>query len=300
MSMHDVYAFGVIASSTLIELEGEFPPPAGYAEIAAVYPSIGGEAAGSAFVLARLGIATKLQGNRLSDDDPSAQVLETLSGAGVDCTAITVDARTPPVREVVVAHGSDRTIFGTYTRLLAERAWEAPSRQDIAASQIVCVDPFFGEQSRMVSRWCRESATPYVTIDTAPDSGMARYADVLIISEEYASRSFDVGNPRRVLSAYTDRTDALVILTRGGRELWFGRASDEPRTTAPFDVPIRDTAGAGDSFRAGIIYGMLQGQTDEELIRTASAISALVCRRPPGVLNSPTVEELEGFLRSAT
>jgi sugar/nucleoside kinase (ribokinase family) len=61
-------------------------------------------------------------------------------------------------------------------------------------------------------------------------------------------------------------------------------------------VHVRDTTGAGDSFRAGIIYGMLNGQEDEELIRTGAAVAALVCERFPGVLNSPTEGELSEFL----
>ena len=58
----------------------------------------------------------------------------------------------------------------------------------------------------------------------------------------------------------------------------------------------RDTAGAGDSFRAGVIYGMLRGFADPRLIETASALSAMVCRQVPGVLNSPSEQELERFL----
>lgn len=298
MTMHDVYAYGVIAPSTLIELRDDYPPAGGYSEIAESYESLGGEAAGSAYVLARLGVSTKLQGNHLADEPPSTRVIQMLTEVGVDCSAIVVDGSVRPVTEVVIAEGTERTVFGTYKSLNADRAWADGSRPDIETSRIVCVDPFFGTQSARVCQWARETDTPYVTVDTAPDSEIAKHAEVLVVSEEYTATTLDISDPRDVLSAYTDQCEGLVVLTRGSDALWYGRRSAPPRTWDPFTVPVRDTTGAGDGFRAGIIYGMLHGYSDEQLVQTAGAVSALVCQAPPGVLHSPTVEALRAFLSS--
>ncbi|HEX3047949.1 MAG TPA: PfkB family carbohydrate kinase, partial [Bacillota bacterium] len=54
-------------------------------------------------------------------------------------------------------------------------------------------------------------------------------------------------------------------------------------------------AGGGDSFRSGIIYGMLQGWPEEKTIDFACALAACVCMSFPGVLNSPSLEEVERF-----
>ena len=294
--MHDVYAYGVIAPSTLIELSGDFPAPGGYAEIAGVYPSIGGEAAGGAYVLARLGVATKLHGNLLRDDDSSAQVLELLSAAGVDCSAVGVQPGVAPVTEVVLATGDGRTVLGTYGKLTADAAWSDPSQEDIRTSRIVCLDPFFSEESHRAARWCVETGTPYVTVDTSPDSEIARSAAVLIDSEEFAARTFETSDPHEVHAAYTRQCSGLVILTRGSRPLVDGGRGEQPQECRPFLVQTRDTTGAGDSFRAGIIYGMLRGYDRKRLVRTACAVAAIVCQRPPGVLNSPTEQELVEFL----
>ncbi len=195
--MHDVYAYGVIAPSTLIELVDEFPDAGGYAEIAGVHPSLGGEAAGGAYVLARLGVTTKLAGNRLGADDSSARVRGLLSTAGVDCSAIDLDPDASPVAEVVVAGGTARTIFGTYRHLTATQAWTEPSRDDVRSSRIVCLDPFFGAASRQVAEWCFEADIPYVTVDVAPDTDIARHAAALIISEEFTGRTLTTDDARR-------------------------------------------------------------------------------------------------------
>ncbi|MBT8212271.1 MAG: carbohydrate kinase family protein [Acidimicrobiia bacterium] len=294
--MHDVYAYGVIAPSTLIEIRDTFPSEGGYAEVSAVHRSLGGEAAGGAYALARLGVATKLDGAHIGTDEASHHAFETLTRAGVDCSALTLVDGPGPVTEFVISGGSSRTILGTYGQLLADRAWNQPSKDDVAQSRIVCLDPFFGDESLQVARWCMESGTPYVTIDAPPDAEIARHADVLVIAGEYAARELDLGGPAGVVAAYTEHCAGSVILTQGEGPLLSGRRGTSPREHQPFEVDAHDTTGAGDSFRGGLIYGMLQGQDDEHMIRTASAVAAIVCEQAPSFVNSPTLAELDRFL----
>jgi sugar/nucleoside kinase (ribokinase family) len=292
--MLDVYSYGVVAPSTLIELAGDYPPPSGYAEIAGIRASIGGEAASSAYVLARLGVATKLAGNRLGKGASSA--LDILSGAGVDCSAIATAGDGDGVTEVIISHGDGRTIFGTYARLIADQAWDEPSEEDIRTSRIVNADPFFGNQSLAVSRLCRQFGTPYVTVDAAPDSEMAHHAEVVIVSHEFTARTVGSADPGQVLARYTDQCQGLVIFTRGADGAWWARGVDPMANRHAFSVEVRDTTGAGDAFRAGIVYGLLQGLGGDRLVRVGAATAALVCQTAPGVLNSPTATELEAFL----
>ncbi len=292
--MHEVYAFGMIAPSTLIVLDDDYPPAGGYAEIAGVFPSFGGEAAGGAYVLARLGIATKLDGTWLGNDQPSSFAIDALSGAGVDCRAIRRDTKS--VTEVVVSAAAARTVLGTYTQLMTDRAWNAPSEEDVRSSRIVCLDPFLGDESLQVARWCVDEGTPYVTVDASPDSEIAQRAEVLVVSEEFATREFGPHDPRELLATYTEQCRGLVILTRGSEPAIHGRHGGQAQEFAPYPAVVRDTTGAGDSFRAGAIYAMLNGADDEELVRTASAVAALVCEGFPGVLNSPAEPELSEFL----
>jgi sugar/nucleoside kinase (ribokinase family) len=294
--MHQVYAYGVIAPSRLVELDGSFPHEAGYAEIMRIHPSLGGEAAAGAYVLARLGVATKLGGNRLAPDQDSRRVLELLTATGVDCSSIATDAE-DQLTELVISGNGERTVLGSYGRMLTRESWSRPSREDIESARIVCLDPFFGAASAQAADWCRQASVPYVTVDTLPDSDLARHAAALIISEEFASRSFD-SEPEDVVSLFNRHCEGLVVLTRGSKPLLYSRRDTEQTQFKPFEVEARDTTGAGDSFRAGMIYGMLAGYDDVRLIQTASAVAAMVSQRVPGVLNSPSADELERFLAS--
>ena len=292
--MHEVYAYGMIAPSTLIVLDDDYPPPGGYAEIAGVHPSFGGEAAGGAYVLARLGVGTKLDGTWLGNDQSSSFAIDALSGAGVDCRAIR--RGTKSVTEVVVSAADARTVLGTYEQLSTDRTWNAPSEEDVRSSRIVCLDPFLGDESLQVARWCVDANIPYVTVDATPGSDIAQRAEVLVVSEEFATREFGPHEPHELLATYAERCRGLVILTHGSEPVVYGRRGGQAQELAPYPIVVRDTTGAGDSFRAGAIYAMLNGADDEQLVRTASAVAALVCEGFPGVLNSPSEMELSEFL----
>ena len=298
--MHDVYAYGIIAQSTLCTLEGTFPPRAGYAEIskvAEVGHTIGGEAAGGAYVLARLGISTKLDGNWLSAGEASHGVIQLLSRAGVDCSRIWLVDGCETLREFVFSDGDAKTVFGNYVRVLGgDRTWNEPSGDDIRASRIVCLDPFLGEESAHAAEICIEARVPYVTIDVMPGSEIGKHAEVLIVSEDFLSRSLGSEDRGEVLAAYTEEAAGFVILTNGGDRVLFGRRGTAPEFFDPFPVEVEDTTAAGDAIRAGVIYGMLKGQTGGDLVRTGCAVAAMVCERMPGFINSPTEAELVAFL----
>lgn len=300
--MHDVYAYGVIAESTLWPLEGQFPARAGYAEIADVAEvghTIGGEAAGGAYVLARLGVASKLDGNWLSTEEGSRRIMELLSTAGVDCSRIRLSRESETIREFVFSDRQARTVFGNYGRVLGgDRTWNEPSGEDIRASRIVCLDPFLGEESAQAAEICVRAEVPYVTIDVVPGSEIGRRAEVLIVSGEYLSRTLGVVDREEAFAAYSEECPGLVVLTDGASPVVFGRRGTGPATFTPFTVEVEDTTGAGDAIRAGIIFGMLKGLTGTELIRVGCAVAGMVCERMPGFINSPTEAELAGFLGS--
>lgn len=100
------------------------------------------------------------------------------------------------------------------------------------------------------------------------------------------------------LAAYTDVCSGLVILTDGASPVLFGSRGMSSVSFTPFSIDVEDTTGAGDAIRAGIIYGILEGLSGRELIRTGCAVAAMVCERMPGFINSPIESELIGFLRS--
>lgn len=313
--MSDVYCFGHVSTGVILRLRDRYPAPDGYGEVVQTLENHSGEATGSALVLARLGASVALEGNWIGDNPQCRRTLEFLRGRGIDCSGLVVKPGYAGVTETVVSDGETRTVFGRYCDLLfTSPQWEAPDVGRIAATRIVCVDPAFGETTLQVARAARAHGKPLVTCDARADSELARLADVVVVSGEMMAREYPAakadGEAREQLfGEYLRRCPGLVVFTAGSRPLWYGRGRPEGaaaggavpggrRELPPFSVEVVDSAGAGDSFRGGLIYGMLRGWTDDDSVRFACAVAALICRSVPGCVNPPTLEQVCEFLVS--
>ena len=73
--------------------------------------------------------------------------------------------------------------------------------------------------------------------------------------------------------------------------LWDAAAGTLHRSQA-YDVRVVDRVGGGDSFAAGLIYGLVSGRSPEAALRFAVAASALK-HTIPGDFNRVTVEEVD-------
>lgn len=63
-----------------------------------------------------------------------------------------------------------------------------------------------------------------------------------------------------------------------------------------FDVQAFDTTGAGDVFRAGLIYALLNDFEPREMLAFANAAAALSCTRGGAMTGVPTLEDVRFFL----
>lgn len=297
MKDYDVYAYGVIASSELHLLSMPFPPPDGYAEITQTHFMTGGEALNSAIVLSRLGLSVQLDGNWIGDTPDGAWLLTTIRGYGIDTQRLRIEKGFDGVREFVFSDEHSRTIFGNYVDLLSTvRKWNIPQKADLARAQIVCVDPPFQAESALVGTYALELGVPFVSIDCPYDQPLSSAAAAVIISGEFRNRQYPQAELFELFAEYQQRASGLVVFTVGADAILYGRRGAPSKRFKPFPVEVKDSAGAGDSFRAGVIYGMLKKWSDDQTIQYAAAVAGLVCASFPGVLNSPTHAEVMRFI----
>lgn len=92
----------------------------------------------------------------------------------------------------------------------------------------------------------------------------------------------------------------LAVVACGAKGSLLATAATQLHIPAVTSV-VADTIGAGDSYMAALIYGLLARGTDglapsvlETLGRTASVAAAITVRRPGA--NPPTLEELRDML----
>lgn len=296
----DVYAYGMISSSILYVLNMPFPSPDGYSEIQHSRPMTGGEAANSSIVLSRLGTRCKLDGTWIGDNADGQALLEILRSFHLDISRLHIEPGYSGVREIVFSDNDTRTVFGNYATLLASGAparWNMPRREDIADSTLACIDPFFGEASELAVQYALAEGVPYVTIDCAHNGQLAQNAAAVIISGEYRKRDYPGVDDVGLFRSYQESCQGLLIFTSGSEGSMYARYGEKVKRFLSYPVEVIDTAGAGDSFRSGIVFGLLQGWSDEKTIGYASALAALICASFPGVLNCPMHEQVLALIK---
>ena len=296
MNDHDVYSYGVIASSTLYLLKDPFPARGGYTEIANKYRNVGGEAANTSLVLSRLGLTVKLDGNWINPDDDALFLQDVFNRNNVDITRLSFRSCSGP-KEMLLVDSDSRTIFGTYGQLLAEKSWNLPESIDIQNARIICLDPFFGEASLQAVHYAQAFDKPIVTVDCKFDDPLFLASTIAIISEEFIGHTYPHYSISEVTQEYKANSGGTLIFTFGNKEIIYGSRNEEWQRFTPYRIIPVDTTGAGDSFRAGIIWGLLQQWSIAKSIEFASALAALVCQSFPGVLSSPTYVEVISFLK---
>jgi len=204
----------------------------------------------------------------------------------------------PGVMDYVVIAGLVRSPMGRFQTLFSsgKRWWSIPQEKDIVDCKAVAIDPFFGKESLQAMEICRKHGIPYVTIDSPHDSPLHQHAAVNVVSKECTGQYYADIKPEAVMERLMETAEGLTILTQGGGDMLYGRKGAALHRMKPFDVEVRSTLGAGDTFKAGCVYGLLHGMSDKELVRFASACSAIAISRFPLPLHPPKLEEVRALI----
>ena len=136
-----------------------------------------------------------------------------------------------------------------------------------------------------------------MTIDAVHDSYLHRHAAINVVSKECLFGHYDGMSADEVIKLMMRETKGLTILTQGDGDMLYGRRGEEIHRMRPFDITVRSTLGAGDTFKAGCVYALLNGFSDMETVRFASACSAVAISRFPLPLNPPKMDEVNELLR---
>ena len=292
---HDVYLFGQILGTHSFLLRDGFLQPDEYAEIKDQYFLPGGETGTAATVLDSLGVSVKMDGTWIGTEvAPMLKAFYADKQVDLSSMYFTED---PGVMDYVVIAGLVRSPMGRFQTLFStgERWWNIPKEEDIAGCKAAAVDPYFRDESLLAAELCRRNGVPFVTIDSPHDSRLHQMAAVNVVSKECVPEYYAGMAPEAVMEKMQQETDGLTIITQGGGDMLYARKGEPIRRMKPFPVTVRSTLGAGDTFKAGCVYGLMQGMQDEELVRFASACSAIAISRFPLPLNPPKLEEVKAL-----
>ena len=292
----DVYLFGQVLGTHSFLLKDGFLQPDEYAEIGEQYFLPGGETGTAATVLDALGVSVRMDGTWIGTS--VAPMLQSFyAQKRVDLSPLRMWPDDPGVMDYVVIAGLVRSPMGRFQALFSNgsRWWSVPREADIAGCKAAAIDPFFRDESLLAADICVRHGIPYVTIDCPHDSPLHRRAAVNVVSKECTAQHYPGMPPEAIMEQLQETAEGLVILTQGGKDMLYGRQGGPIRRMLPFQVEVKSTLGAGDTFKAGCVYAVLHGMTDEETVRFASTCSAIAISRFPLPLYPPTLEEVSAL-----
>ena len=293
----EAYLFGQVLGTHSFLLKDGFLQPDEYAEISAQYFLPGGETGTAATVLDSLGVSVRMDGTWIGTE--VAPMLRAFyRDRQVDLSPLRIWEDDPGVMDYVVIAGLARSPMGRFQALFStgKRWWSIPQERDVMGCKAAAIDPFFGEESLLAMEICRRRGVPYVTIDSPHDSPLHRHAAVNVVSKECTGQHYAGMKPEAVMERLMETADGLTILTQGGGDMLYGRKGEIIHRMKPFSVEVKSTLGAGDTFKAGCVYGLLHGMSDEKLVRFASACSAVAISRFPLPLHPPKLEEVRQLI----
>lgn len=297
MQKTDVYLFGQILGTRSFLLKDGFLKPDEYSEIQESFFLPGGETGTAATVLSSLGVSVRMDGTWIGTE--VAPMLKAFyANRTVDLNSLHFMDDDPGVMDYVLIAGLVRSPMGRFQTLFAsgKRWWSIPREEDLAGCKVAAVDPYFRDETLRAAEICIRRGIPYVTIDSRHDSFLHRNAAVNVISHECTDSEYPGMSPEKVMELMLGEAKGLTILTQGGGDMLYGRKGETIRRMKPFAAEVISTLGAGDTFKAGCVYGLLHGMNDDELVRFASACSAIAISRFPLPLHPPTLKEVNALI----
>ena len=292
----DAYLFGQVLGTHSFLLRGGFLQPDAYSEIDAQYFLPGGETGTACTVLSSLGVKVRMAGTDIGTK-VAPMLKEFYKDKSVDLSLLNF-VEGDGVMDYVVIAGLVRSPMGRFQTLFSDgsRWWGIPKEEDLLGCRAAAVDPFFRAESDKVAEICIKLGIPYVTIDSPHDSFLHQHAAVNVVSGECLHNHYQGMDKEDVMALLQETAEGLVIITSGGGEMLYGRKGETVKRMKPFPVEVKSTLGAGDTFKAGCVYALLQNMADDDLVRFASACSGIAISRFPLPLNPPTLAEVNALI----
>ena len=256
-------------------------------------------AANASAAIARLGGDVSLWA-RIGDDPSGGIIRQQLKAAGVGVSHVrTCAGASSATAAVIVDRRGERLVISEDDHDFPLAADWLPIA-DIENAAVVSSDLTWLEGTVAAFNAARAHGVPTI-LDIDLNSGqlldrVLGLADFAIFSAPAFRLFVKGGSDEDRLSRLVQSGIRHAGVTMGAEGyVWAARGGDHGRQAA-FAVDVVDTTGAGDAFHGAFAWGIVEGLTDKECARIASAVAAISCTGLGARAALPTQKELELFL----
>jgi sugar/nucleoside kinase (ribokinase family) len=284
----------------VLVLGGDVTPAFGQQEklVDTISLVVGGSAAITAVAAARLGLSVALVA-AVGADPAGTFMLDQLSKAGVDVSAVAILAGPATGMTVALSRGGDRAILTALGAMTSLTAADVPGSLLASARHVHVSSYFLLEESLGPAvaglLAAARGAGAATSLDTNWDpsgrwgderlSAAIAQADVLLPNEAEALRLARAASLEAAANTLTAAGRRLVVKL-GERGALCAVGTARHQVSAEPVTPV-DTTGAGDCFNAGLIAGLLQGLPLPAAAALGCAAGALSTGAPGGTASAP-------------
>ena len=297
METCEVLCYGEIGVDNIIQSDG-LPSPEN-----AIFPKSdsyhgGGAASNTAVWLANLGVKVKLTGNVIGQDSYGHMILECLrKHPNIDLSLVEQRERvtTPFTRAIVTPDGERSFLIFWYPQAPKIRL----TKEMLEGVRYLALDLYGGPERLETARLAFESGVSTAIGDVVwPDHPALPFTSIATNSGPYIRQHFpgvDVHQHARKLQSISK---GIVITTDGPRMVHALDAQGHGFIVQPPAVTAVDATGAGDAFRAGLLYGLLHGFDLPRSLCWAVATGSLKVKNLGAATTLPDLKEVEALANS--
>jgi sulfofructose kinase len=290
--MPPIFVYGEIGVDNLISV-----PHLPTAERAAFPTSdihhIGGAGANVAVLLAAWGVPVGLTGNAIGDDAFGIQLqgwLGQYPALDLRWLEVRPGSATPFCRILVLPDGERAVLVFGYPQTPKTPL----SAEMLAGARFLALDLYGGPERKAAAEVARRQGVPNVIGDLIwPDHDLLPLANIITNSAAYIRQEFPGADVRAHTAALQHLTRGLVVTTDGGNPVYVMDRTGAAFQVTPPAVAVVDATGAGDAFKAGLLYGLYQDWDLPRAVCWAVAAGALKVGRLGAVTHPPSVAEVE-------
>ena len=273
----DLVGVGLNANDTLIHLP-QVPLRGAKVEFDSETIMPGGQVASTVVACQMWGLSTRYVG-KLGNDDAARLHEREFARLGVDARLVYAADAARPKSIIMVDHGGERTVMNKRDARVSLQPQDL-EREWIVNARVLHIDGFDTAAATQAAKWAKEAGV-LVTADLddlyEDIEELVKNIDYLIVNSSFASRLMRDDDVRSALKKMQSKYGCALAASTLGPDGVVAYDGKEFLHRPAFDVKVADTTGAGDIFRSGFIYALLQGWPLEEQLDFASAAGGTNC-----------------------
>lgn len=271
------------------------PQPGGYVEITEEDLWLGGEAANTAFVLQSWGAEVELFGNPFGGGEDGRRLLRLIDERGLRhklrSPALGGDLQRAPVCDVYVTPDGERTMFGQGFSNVAGTI--DLSDLPLKSGEWFTAEPNLRPIAEEAIRRAQTSGMKCYLMDFFQEGDPITEKTYWQSSTDWVGTRGNTQENVRWVQEWVARWGCFTILSDGPNGIVAGGPELTVRHYPPYPTPrVVDSTGAGDVFRAAMLYGLNCGKPISECLQFASAAGCLSTQGLGATGHVPTLAEI--------